>query len=141
MSTSVEVNFPSSQLPRKAWRGYSSVNHLAKSVQSTGSPTQVHILHHLLSIDDSNKSVGSALARFERSTLPEHEGTRTVVLRILKIITPVKCVIPGYDGHVCPPKEGELFQRPGNKKILQVWSFDIDNTKIIKRGLQLLWDA
>jgi hypothetical protein len=36
--------------------------------------------------------IGSALARFERSTLPEHKGTRTIVLRFLKIITPVKCI-------------------------------------------------
>ncbi|TFK53887.1 hypothetical protein OE88DRAFT_1625265 [Heliocybe sulcata] len=28
-----------------------------------------------------------ALVQFERSTLPEHKGTRTVVLRILKVIT------------------------------------------------------
>jgi hypothetical protein len=58
-------------------------------------------------IDDSNESVGSALARFERSTLPDHRGTRTVVLRFLKIITPAKCVTPGYDGYICEPKEGD----------------------------------
>jgi hypothetical protein len=38
--------------------------------------------------------VGSALARFELSTLPDHEGTRTIVLRFLKIITPVKVSFP-----------------------------------------------
>ena len=55
----------------------------------------------------SNKFVlGSALARFERSTFPEHKGTRTVVLRFLKIILPLKCVIPLYDGYVVPSKEG-----------------------------------
>ena len=51
------------------------------------------------------------MARFERSTLPDHEGTRTVVLRILKIITTMRCVIPLYDGNIMPPKEGELHQR------------------------------
>jgi len=56
---------------------------------------------------------GSALARFERSTLPEHKGTRTIVLRFLKIITPVKCVIPldVHDDYMYYPKEGELHRR------------------------------
>jgi hypothetical protein len=34
------------------------------------------------------------LARFKRSTLPEHKGTRIVVLRFLKIITPEGCLSP-----------------------------------------------
>ena len=98
-------------------------------------------------IDDSNGSVGSALARFERSTLPEHEGTRTVVLRILKIITSVKCTIPLYDGNIAQPKEGELhrrFQKGRKKDILNppVWSVNIDEASAcMKRGLQLLWDV
>jgi len=92
---------------------------------------------------------GSALARFERSTLPEHEGIRTVVLRFLKIITPVKCVIPDYDGHICCPEEGELYQKTGPKtgpkrKARKVWSVNIDKLggpRSIVPGLQLLWDV
>ena len=102
----------------------------------------MHQNHHL-SIDDSNKFVGSALARFERSTLPDHEGTRTVVLRFLKIITPVKCVIPLYDGYIVPPKEGELHRRSwkARKKLNpRAWSADIDKS-VLFRGLQLLWDT
>jgi len=88
---------------------------------------------------------GSALARFERSTLPDHKGTRTVVLRFLKIITPVKCVIPNYDGFIVPPKEGELHRkfntRGANDKSNQpVWSVDIDKS-VMLRGFQLLWDT
>jgi hypothetical protein len=87
--------------------------------------------------------VGNALARFERSTLPDHKGARIVVLRFLKIITPVKCVIPLYDHHIRFPKEGELFQKVSSRD--QVWSVDIDlfryRNKHILRGLQLLWDA
>jgi hypothetical protein len=30
------------------------------------------------------------------------------VLRLLKIITPVKCVIPLYDGYICCPKEADF---------------------------------
>jgi hypothetical protein len=84
------------------------------------------------------------LVRFERSTLLEHKGTRTVVLRILKIITPVKCVIPSYDGYIRFPEEGRLHQRQNRytgKGIYRVWGFDIDKSKAIKRGLQLLWDT
>ena len=96
-----------------------------------------------LSIDDFNKSVGRALVRFERSTLPHHKGTRTVVLRFLKIITPVKCVVPHYDDYLVPPKEGELYRR--SRKAVDMlnppaWSANIDKRAAL-RGLQLLWDA
>ena len=85
------------------------------------------------------------MARFERSTLPDHKGTRTVVLRFLKIITPVQCVMPFYDRYIAWPKEGELYQRvpyPSTKSNQQVWSANIDKPKgLIQPGLQLLWDA
>jgi hypothetical protein len=96
-------------------------------------------------IEFSREFIGRALAQFERSTLPEHKDTRTVVLRILKLITPVNCIIPGYDGHVCSPKEGELFQRyTGNVlRELRAWGCNIDkpSVKFARRGLQLLWDV
>jgi hypothetical protein len=86
------------------------------------------------------------LAQFERSTLPEHKGTRTVVLRIFKIITPVKCVIPFYNSHIALPEEGELHRKNGKYDTAKldppVWSADIDKRKgSMIRGLQLLWDA
>ena len=109
----------------------------------TVDPTQVRIqitISRYSYIDYSHEFVGSALARFERSTLPEHEETRTVVLRFLKIITPVKCVIPLYDGYICCPKEGELYKK--FKKDQSVWSIDIDKSKFVTiRGLRLLWDT
>jgi hypothetical protein len=99
----------------------------------------------------SNEFVGSALARFERSTFPLHKGTRTVILRILKIITPVKCVIPDYDGYIVQPEEGEFHRRfrihRNAKNLLKfkedppVWSVDIDKKGTMTRALQLLWDA
>ena len=83
------------------------------------------------------------MARFERSTLPEHKGTRTVVLRFLKIIIPVKYVKPYYDELVCFPKEGELYRRKSDahRKDPHVWSIDIDKPSINQSGLQLLWDT
>jgi hypothetical protein len=87
------------------------------------------------------------LARFERSTLPEHNGTRHVVLRFLKIITPVKCVIPLYDGYIVPPEEGELHRRFRRKKKVAieqvpVWSVNIDKPKgAMIPAFRLLWDT
>jgi hypothetical protein len=86
------------------------------------------------------------LARFERSTLRCHKGTRTLVLRYLKIITPVKCVIPLYDGRIVPPKEGQLHRRFPVKLNVDldrlVWSVNIDNLKsCMAQSFRLLWDA
>jgi hypothetical protein len=92
-----------------------------------------------------NEFVGSALVRFERSTLPEHKGTRTLVLRFLKIITPVKCVTPLYDGYIVAPEEGKLHRRssPFLRKVEfneRAWSINIDKKGPLV-GLQLLWDT
>ena len=98
---------------------------LINEISAEWHPTQVHIQICIPSryscVDCSHDFIGSALVRFERSTLPEHEGARTVVLRFLKIITPVKCVIPLYDGYISCPKEGELHQRrrQTKKKVLK----------------------
>ena len=87
-----------------------------------------------------NEFVGNALVRFERSTFPDHKGTRTVVLRFLKIITPLKFVIPHYDGNVVQPEEGELH-RKFRKTVPLVWSVNIDESERYGATLQLLWDA
>jgi hypothetical protein len=150
-STSVALSRVSSSLPNKARRRYHSLKYLSIIVECTGVHlTQVHTkitITRLSYIDYSYEFLGSLLARFERSTLPDHKGKRTVVLRFLKIITPVKRVIPLYDDYVCCPKEGELHRRrTGNFKNHQVWSVNIDtpltkNQTHMQRGLQLLWDV
>ena len=83
------------------------------------------------------------MVRFERSTLQEHEGARTVVLRVLKIITPMKSFIPLYDGYISCPKEGDSKLHQIRHK---VWSVNIDTPRpkgprSMVPGLQLLWDA
>ena len=110
-------------------------------------PTEVQIqitISQYSYIDYSHQFVGSALARFERSTFPEHEGTKTVVLRFVKTIIPAKCVIPNYDGYICCPKEGELYQKLGNGARQKVWSVNIDQKQkrfsSIEPAIQLLWD-
>ena len=109
-------------------------------------PTQVHIqitISRYSYIDYFHEHVGSALVRFERSTLSNHEGTRTIVLRFLKIITPVKCVIPDYDDYICFPKEGELHRRRYRNLLkAAVWNINIDRPNdLTTRGLKLLWDT
>ncbi|KAF8198378.1 hypothetical protein K438DRAFT_1759744 [Mycena galopus ATCC 62051] len=71
---------------------------------------------------------GSALAQFELSTLPEHAGRPVVVMRIVKMLTPPTCVVPGYDNAIPTPVEGELFLRPmGHARAtrLQPWYCDL----------------
>ena len=69
------------------------------------------------------------------------------MLRILKIITSLKCAIPIYDGYIPQPKEGELYRRPTSPVVSKmhhpVWSVNIDNPKggFTYRALQLLWDV
>ena len=64
------------------------------------------------------------------------------MLRYLKIITPVKCVIPLYDGHIPCPKEGELYQQTRVEGHPKVWSVNIDKSpNSLTLGLQLLWNA
>jgi hypothetical protein len=142
-STSVALSLFSTSLLNKAWRVYHFENHFPIIVTyPLVDPTQVHIqitTSRYFYIDHSHEFLGSALARFERSTLPDHKGTRTVVLRFLKIITPVKCVLPLYDGYICCPEEGELYRKYTESA---VWSVNIDKSEGgLLRGFQLLWDA
>ena len=82
-------------------------------------PTKVLIIiiiQHIFQysyLDYFHEFLGSALVRFERSTLPWHKGTRAVVLvPFLRIITPVESrLITGYDEYLHLLKEGELFTK------------------------------
>ncbi|KZT09897.1 uncharacterized protein LAESUDRAFT_756119 [Laetiporus sulphureus 93-53] len=56
---------------------------------------------------------GTILVKFERSTLPEDKGWRTLLLRVVDIVKPVKCVLPAYDEYVSRPTLGQLLQRGG----------------------------
>jgi hypothetical protein len=61
------------------------------------------------------------------------------------MLTPVKCVIPSYDGYIYLPKEGQLHQKVGRLAGQGVWNVNIDKESkclhSIIAGLQLLWDA
>ena len=73
----------------------------------------------LIILMNFRKCLGS-IRTFNAPRTQRHKESRTVVLRFLKIITPVKCVILHYDGHISCPMEGELYQRhPAGPKARQ----------------------
>jgi hypothetical protein len=79
---------------------------------------------------------GSALCCFERSSLPQHQGTRTVVIRIVKITSPVTRTDPNDKDPIPLPAEGELARRICRGRIIPA-SFNVD-TKAYA-GLKMLF--
>lgn len=68
------------------------------------------------------------MCRLERSTWPGHEGQHRLVMRVAKITNPVQLSIPGYNGWVPRPAEGELLMTrpPGPLSRLRPWSIDLN---------------
>jgi hypothetical protein len=56
--------------------------------------------------------------------LPEHRGTNTVVIRIVKIISPVQYKISNYDGSIPLPTEGALVMRKTSAGLVRTFSID-----------------
>ncbi|KAJ7123275.1 hypothetical protein C8R43DRAFT_1032014 [Mycena crocata] len=88
---------------------------------------------------------GTALARFERSTRPEHAGRRVLHMRMVKITQPVACTVKNYSGRVVQPREGELVtiydRRYLDRSLPQPWTYDIDTKRTkIAACLRALWD-
>jgi hypothetical protein len=77
-----------------------------------------------------SRQPGSALCCFERSGLPQHRGTHTAVIRIVKIISPPTCLYPNYRGRVPLPVEGELVHRFSyQRRRLEPISFNVDSPR------------
>jgi hypothetical protein len=82
-------------------------------------------------------SPGSVLCCFERSDLPLHRGTRTIVIRILKIVSPIQSLIP--NGPLVWPTEGDLIMKKSSGNIMpSPWSVDIDKHQILYAALRAL---
>lgn len=84
------------------------------------------------------------MVRFERSTLPEHANTRTIVLRFLECLSPVRCAINDYDSYISLPTSGDLlsghYQK--GKGSLRPWSTNLDIRKgKTTRMFSLLWPS
>jgi len=49
-----------------------------------------------------------------------HRGTRTLIIRILKIVSPIQRMIPDYDGFITWPTEGGLVMYRGMPRAIDV---------------------
>ncbi|KAJ6452866.1 hypothetical protein C8R47DRAFT_1159234 [Mycena vitilis] len=85
---------------------------------------------------------GSALARFEHSTRPEHVGRRVVHLRILEITKQVSRQFPEI--RLVKPEAGRLLavHRPESRDSETPWAYDIDTRNNgASLALRVLWDV
>lgn len=75
--------------------------------------------------------LGSILCSFERDERSEQrEGHPALVIRVVKIVRPIQ-IVPGYDGWVPMPKEGQLLHsRP--KKPEAAWSCNTEQASRCK---------
>ncbi|KAG6853273.1 hypothetical protein C0991_005544 [Blastosporella zonata] len=81
---------------------------------------------------------GRLLLRFERSKLLDHAETNTVVLRVLKILDPIKFNIPGYDAYIPLPQAGGLLlMRKSSRVGVRSWDLD-DETDPVSLALRIL---
>ncbi|EPQ61359.1 hypothetical protein GLOTRDRAFT_109411 [Gloeophyllum trabeum ATCC 11539] len=75
---------------------------------------------------------GVCIMQFERSTLPEHRGSRTVVLRIVKILSLHLSAGAALDDRLPLPEEGCLlqtrFSRGRGAYCVAPWSVDVDQS-------------
>ncbi|KAJ6546051.1 hypothetical protein DFH09DRAFT_1367493 [Mycena vulgaris] len=83
---------------------------------------------------------GSAVARFEASTLPQHAERRVLHLRIVKTLQPVACSMAGYEGRVVRPEEGHLFTVRFYGRPPEPWAYNIDRKSNVAAALRVLWD-
>ncbi|KAG6860434.1 hypothetical protein C0995_011202 [Termitomyces sp. Mi166 len=82
----------------------------------------------------SNPYTGRLLLRFEQSTLPEHVKGNFVVLRVLKILEPIKLVDPNYNKRLPIPRVGELVTKTNH----DYRSYNLDDKTCSVRGLKYL---
>ncbi|KAJ7635514.1 hypothetical protein DFH06DRAFT_1003482 [Mycena polygramma] len=85
---------------------------------------------------------GSAIARFEHSTRPEHAGRRVVHLRILEITKQVSQKHASI--RLVKPEAGRLLavHRPGSRDSETPWACDIDaRNNSAALALRVLWDV
>ena len=90
------------------------------------------------------------MCAFEQSTLPEHAGKRVVVIRVLRVLEPVRLrpFVPTLDarGWSIPPemepREGELARSLTFFGGFKVWSIDMEDPGLrqFAEGLEILYD-
>ncbi|KAJ7082631.1 hypothetical protein B0H15DRAFT_1024405 [Mycena belliarum] len=87
---------------------------------------------------------GSAIARFERSTLPEYAGRRVLHLRFIRILEPASATMdrPASSAkRVLRPEEGQLLTISCQLDPPSPWAYDIDKPRVdAAAALRALWD-
>ncbi|KAF9466179.1 hypothetical protein BDZ94DRAFT_1319807 [Collybia nuda] len=78
----------------------------------------------------------TAVVRLELSTLPEHAAGSVIVFRVLKILQPVECVWPNYDGYQVQPEEGSLITICDDG-VYRPWTIKLDRNDHESVGLKL----
>jgi len=81
---------------------------------------------------------GRVLCRFERSSLPIHADSPTLLVRIVDIVEPIQCRVPDYDGYVEKPVKGALISNGGSPAAIVINEV---MPKSDREGLQLLYDS
>lgn len=74
---------------------------------------------------------------------PEHAGTRTLVIRVLEVLKPIELLNPSYNGGIPPPRVVELLISKIGRGF-GVKSFDLDGDGVktsIVTLLRFLWDS
>ncbi|KZT21908.1 hypothetical protein NEOLEDRAFT_1072704 [Neolentinus lepideus HHB14362 ss-1] len=94
---------------------------------------------------EHNQYTGRALLQFERSKLEEHKGTRTVVLRMVRILDMEKSENFVDIRSMPVSKEGNLMMKRGTHGAWSTWSVDVDKPfsrmhTSLSDGLSILFD-
>lgn len=82
-------------------------------------------------------NLGSAVARFELSTLPEHSGANVMVVRIIQILQPVECVLPDHSEYHEKPGKGSLITTRGPDGVRRAFSIDLGRNNAAIVGLKI----
>ncbi|CAA7265685.1 unnamed protein product [Cyclocybe aegerita] len=69
---------------------------------------------------------GFVKARFELSTLPEHQGSQVLVLRILELLEPVQHLVPDAEDMMPVPQAGSLWCKMDRGGKPKSWTYDLD---------------
>ncbi|KDR78122.1 hypothetical protein GALMADRAFT_1302372 [Galerina marginata CBS 339.88] len=80
---------------------------------------------------------GRILVKLEWSTLVAHSKNPTLVLRVLDVLTPVRCVVEGgYDEFMAPPTPGQLIAKKRSRsKNYNPWTLRLDVRSKSKRSI------
>ncbi|KAJ7779702.1 hypothetical protein B0H16DRAFT_1829944 [Mycena metata] len=122
-------------------------------------------LPHIFGLKEQGPWNGSAIVRFEASTLPKYAGSRVIHLRILRIVNPVTPNATGpQTTRIVKPEAGALlaFYRPSSPILAadadvpadvkpdadaelelepEPWTYNIDRQTINAQALRALWDS